>query len=120
MFRVAGLLGLMAAAAVTNAVAPIPGFRPPSVPLISQSPLINSWSNYDNLNDGPVTDWTGWNQDLVAMARVDGAAYVLMGVLWDATEAYANATQTCVVVYPTQSVYSFTAGAVAIDLTFTS
>jgi hypothetical protein len=103
------------------ASSPIAGFRPPAVPILSQSPLINSWSAANNLNGAPITDWTGWNQEMVAIARVDGVSFALMGLLdYLDVSTYQNATQTSVTVYSTQTVYVFQAGPVSIDVTFTS
>jgi len=99
---------------------PVPGFRPPSVPLLVQSPEVNVWSNHDNAYDGVNTRWEGTIADLCAAVRVDAVAFLLMG---DAKPAWGSgalttATQTGVVVWSTQTVYSFTAGAVAINMTF--
>lgn len=104
------------------AAAPIPGFRPPAVPLLVQSPEINVWSRFDKLTDGTTSQWTGADLDFFAAARVDGASYLLMGnpsPSW-ASGALNPATQTSVTVWATQTLYTFTAGPVAINMTFTS
>ena len=75
----AAAVAMVCAARPAAGAAPLPGFRPPAVPLLTQSPLINVWSRADALNGAMPSHWTGAGQDLVAMARVDGAACLLMG-----------------------------------------
>lgn len=111
-----------AAASVALAASPIPGFRPPSVPLFMQSPLVNVWSPADHLYDTSPTQWTGLNQDFFSAIRVDGVPYLLMGspsVSWS-TGNLQTATQTSLNVYATQTKYTFNAGAVSLAMTFTS
>lgn len=113
------LATLLATAAATS---PIPGFRPPAVPILAQSPLINVFSPFDTLNEGDVTHWTGNNADWFSGIRVDGAFYLLLGnpaPSWSAAPLQ-RAAQVGVAVFATQTVYSFTAGPVALNLTFTS
>lgn len=96
---------LAAAAAVgVQATSPIAGFRPPSIPILMQSPEINVWSNFDAPNQGATTHWEGGNIDFMAAARVDGTPYLLMGVpnpAWS-TSALTAATQLSVTVWATQ------------------
>ena len=66
-------------ATAASAIGPVPGFRPPSIPLITQSPLVSVWSSHDTLNGGGTRFWNGDDNIMVAMARVDGAAFLLMG-----------------------------------------
>ena len=112
---------LLAAALPLAALAasPVPGFRPPAVPLFTQSPLINVWSTADALNGAVPTHWTGNAIEMAAMARVDGAPFLLMGDA-SASGAPPAATQLSVSVMATQTHYSFQAGAVRVDLTFAS
>lgn len=116
----ARLVALSAALSFAAAAAPVPGFRPPAIPLWSQSPLINVWSNTDQLNQAPPTHWTGASLDFFAGVRVDSAFFLLMGSPSQTWGTLTPAVQTSVVVFATQTVYSFTAGGVAINLTFTS
>ena len=114
----AALCGVSAALSA----APIPGFRPPSIPLFSQSPLVNVWSSTDSLASSSPVHWTGTPLDMFAAVRVDGAAYLLMG---DASRAGvepapAPAAQLWARVRATQSTYGFAAGGVFVNLTFTS
>lgn len=111
-------LGMLSAAAVSGP--PITGFRPPSVPLILQSPLVNIWSNSDTLNGAATTQWSGTSVDMTAMAKVGAETYLLMGDPggWNGKVA----TQTGLWVWSTQTVYSFTLGdgGLKLNMTFTS
>jgi hypothetical protein len=96
--------------------------RPPSVPLLLQSPEINVWSNSDTLQASAPTRWEGSVADWVAMARVNGQSFLLMGTpspSWTATPLQV-ATQTSVTVRSTRTMYTFTAAHALINVTFTS
>jgi hypothetical protein len=113
---------LASAAAAAMAASPLPNFRPPATPLLSQSPLINAFSACDTLNGCPVTQWTGQDLDFTSFLRVDGAAYLVMG---DPNQKWAAAplplaNQTSLTVFATQTVYTFSAGPIALTLTFTT
>ena len=110
-------------AAVTALGSPVPGFRPPAVPLLSQSPLVNVFSMGDLLNGDAPQQWTHNSVDMFAAVAVDGSSYLLMGSPTPAWSKQALSTATQVgfaVVMATQTRYAFTAGPVAINLTFTS
>jgi hypothetical protein len=111
-----------AAIVCVHAAAPIPGFRPPSIPLFSQSPLVNVWSSSDSLAGSSPVHWTGTELDMFAAIRVDGVAYQLMGDASRAgvTPAPALASQQWTRTRATQTTYGFSAGAVSLNLTFTS
>lgn len=53
--------------------------RAPAVPLITIDPYTSGWSFNDNLYDGPVRHWTGYEQQLLGVIKVDGEAYRFMG-----------------------------------------
>jgi hypothetical protein len=113
------LLALAALPALALASSPVPGFRPPAVPLFTQSPLVNVWSRADALTGAVPTQWTGSAIEMAAMVRVDNAAFLLMG---DATASGAPpaAQQLSVTVMATQTYYCFRAGGVFVNLTFAS
>ena len=96
--------------------------RPPSVPLLLQSPEINLWSNADSLQSAVPTRWEGSAADWVAMARVNEQSFLLMGTPsppWTALPLQI-ATQTSVTVRSTRTIYTFTAARARINITFTS
>jgi hypothetical protein len=109
---VAGLLHGAAAAA----------FRPPSVPLLTQSPMVNSWSSADALPGTQPSFWEGSQQNMYSAIRVDGTPYTLMGVQSPVGQLAPaqNAQQLSVTVFATQTVYAFAAGPVCVNVTFTS
>ncbi len=70
-----------------------------------------------------MTHWTGNNADFFSGLRVDGAFYLLLGnpsPAWNGDAPLPLATQTSLTVFATQTVYTFTAGPIAANLTFTS
>lgn len=54
-------------------------FRPSAYPLITDDPYFSIWSFNDSLNGGPTRHWTGVEQSLQGVIRVDGKAYYFMG-----------------------------------------
>jgi hypothetical protein len=92
-------------------------FRPPAVPLVATSPYFSIWSENDRLTDGPTRHWTGAEQPLESLIRIDGKAYRLMGVEPGGVPAFP---QTAVRVTPTSSIYDFDDGHVHVSLIFTT
>jgi hypothetical protein len=108
------ILILVAAAAL--GASPVPGFRAPAVPLVTQSPLVNAWSKATGLAEGNPSSWSATEDvDFFSAVRVDGAAYVLMGSTsprWANGSTLVAATQAGpAVVRATTTSYTFTAGA---------
>ncbi len=92
-------------------------FRPPAVPLITHDPYLSIWSVNDRLTDGWTRHWTGKNQGMAGLVRIDGTAYRIMG---PAPESVPAMNQVSLQVFPTRSVYRFEEKGIAIDLTFLS
>eukprot|EP01111_Echinosteliopsis_oligospora_P000471 TRINITY_DN1050_c0_g1_i1.p1 TRINITY_DN1050_c0_g1~~TRINITY_DN1050_c0_g1_i1.p1 ORF type:complete len:695 (-),score=203.49 TRINITY_DN1050_c0_g1_i1:51-2135(-) len=112
---------LSVVAALCYAEAPIPDFRPPSVPLIVSDPFFSVWSGGDSLTDTWPTLWDGTTKGMIGMIRVDGNAYRWMGPGNEAGGTLPNpAQQLSVTVYPTNTVYVFSAGGVELTVTFTT
>ena len=105
---------LIALALTQNAVAPI---RPPAVPLVAHDPYFSVWSFADALNADPTRHWTGSEQPLTSLVRIDGKPYRLMGTSPVLPPALP---QTGLRVTPTQTRYAFAGEGVTIDLTFTT
>ncbi|MCX6238866.1 MAG: DUF4965 domain-containing protein [Bacteroidia bacterium] len=92
-------------------------FRPPSVPLVAHDPYFSIWSPANNLYDSETVHWTGKEQPMHSIVRIDGKAYRLMGSQPTEME---TVKQTSVNVFPTHTVYSFQNESVKIQLVFTT
>jgi hypothetical protein len=90
--------------------------RPPAVPLIAHDPYFSIWSMADTLTAEVTKHWTGKEQALSALARIDGKTYRFMGTAGG--RDVPPMRQTALLVTPTRTRYSFEQGGVALDLTF--
>ena len=90
-------------------------FRPPSVPLITSDPYLSVWSDSSKLTDTNTVHWSGTQQSLVSLIRIDGVSYRLMG---DDPASLAAFPQISVQVLPTRSIYNFDNGHVHVTMTF--
>ncbi len=91
--------------------------RPPAVPLVAHDPYFSVWSTTDALNAGPTRHWTGSEQPLTSLVRVDGKAFALMGA---PGPGIAPMPQKGLAVLPTRTVYTFANAAVEVRLSFVS
>ena len=91
--------------------------RPPAIPLIAHDPYFSVWSTTDALAGGPTRHWTGAEQPLTSLARIDGKPFRLMGT---AAVIPAALPQKGVRVTPTRTIYRFSGEGVNLDLTFTT
>jgi hypothetical protein len=108
------LFGSLFFAGPENAQSQSP-LRPPAVPLITHNPYFSVWSMANRLTDEPTRHWTGAEQPLTGLARIDGKTYRFMG---NSPEDLPAMQQTALEITPTHTRYSFTAGGIDLQLSF--
>ena len=93
--------------------------RPPAVPLVTHDPYFSVWAMGDTLTDEPTKHWTGSEQPLTGLIRIDDATYRFMGASprW-AEPVIRPMRQIGFQLTPTRTMYSFEQSGVRLDLTF--
>jgi hypothetical protein len=89
--------------------------RPPAVPLIAHDPYFSVWSMADKLTDQNTRHWTGRQQPIFGLARIDGKTWRFMG---DDPREIPAMEQTSLDVTPTHTSYRFQAGLVTLSVSF--
>jgi hypothetical protein len=112
-FRVSQLL--IAGLALASGAAAGAQQRPPAVPLIAYNPYFSVWSTADKLTDQNTKHWTGKQQPMAGLARIDGKTYRFMG---DEPRETPAMDQTSLEVTPTHTTYQFQAAGVGLTVTF--
>src|ERR1700689_1289867 len=86
--------------------------RPPAVPLVAHNPYFSIWSMADKLTDQNTRHWTGAEQPLTGMIRVDSSVYRYMGE--GPSSDVPAMRQISVKVEATSTIYVFEAAGVQI------
>jgi hypothetical protein len=89
--------------------------RPPATPLVAHDPYFSIWATGDRITDLPTKHWTGAEQPLSGVIRIDGKPQRFLGNWRRATEPIA---QTGSEVTATRTSYSFAGSGVALKLDF--
>jgi hypothetical protein len=93
-------------------------FRPPAYPLVTVDPYCSYWSFTDVLTDDTPRHWTGREQGMCGLVRVDGQVFRFCGPSRGGIRDVPVMRQLRVEVHPTQTIYHFEAGGLALTLTF--
>ncbi len=89
--------------------------RPPAVPLVTHDPYFSIWSMSDRLTDVNTRHWTGLDQPLTGLVRIDNALYRFMGA--DPRQVPAM-QQVSLRVTPLHTIYVFEAAGVQLEVRF--
>jgi len=89
-------------------------FHPRAVPLVTTDPYFSVWSFADHLTDDVTRHWTGQQQSIESMVRIDGAVYRIMG----RGVEEESLPQVGLAVYPTRTLYDFEGAGIHLTLTF--
>lgn len=113
--KVAGafLTGCMAAGLCVSAA--MGQERAPATPLIAHDPYFSVWSFTNDLTSSNTVHWTGHEQPMTGIARIDGKPYRFMGRDPDSVPAMQQVESR---ITATHTRYEFRQGGVELDLTF--
>ena len=89
--------------------------RYPSTPLITHNPYFSIWSDTDDLTASNTVHWTGKQQPITGLVRIDGHPLRFMG---SSPREIPVMQQTSRAVTPTHTRYTFNGGGIELDLTF--
>jgi len=106
---------ILCAPAISSSNAQTQPQRPPAIPLIAYDPYFSIWSAADHLTDRNTTHWTGRQQPIFGLLRIDGKPYRFMGA--DPREIPAM-QQTSLRVTPLHTIYEFEAAGVKLTAEF--
>ncbi len=109
---------LAAAAAVASAQEAIAPLRPPAMPLLTHDPYFSVWSTADQLNSQVTRHWTGTDQPITGLIRVDGKVLRFLGGPARGTNQIPVLPQKSHRLTPTRTLYTFAGEGIELDLTF--
>ena len=111
-------LRLFFGAAVLCLAASAATLRPPATPLVAHDPYFSVWSTADRLTDEVTKHWTGSEQPMTGLVRIDGQPFRFMGPPMRNAPLAQAMDQVARELTPTRTIYGFEAGGIRLDLTF--
>jgi hypothetical protein len=90
--------------------------RPPATPLVAYDPYFSIWSMSDKLTDQNTKHWTGTEQPITGLVRIDGTNFRYMGVR--PRRGVPPMRQVSRSVTPTHTIYTFEDAGVRLVVTF--
>lgn len=110
------LLAILIGSASAQTPAPM---RPPAIPLVTHDPYFSVWAMDETLTAQPTRHWTGSENPLTGLIRIDAATYRFMGISpRGATPPIQPMKQVSFQLTPTRTIYRFEQDGVRLDLTF--
>ena len=96
--------------------------KAPAYPLITHNPYFSIWSFSDKINESTTKHWTGADQSILGLIKVDNQVYRFMGkeASMNENDKIILANQLAVNMSATQTTYQFECGGVALNLCCTS
>jgi Domain of unknown function (DUF4964) len=117
--RILTLLTLVLTSSLSLLTAQEPApLRPPATPLIAHDPYFSVWSTTELLTAQPPKHWTGTDQPLLGLIRVDGKTLRFMGGGPRWVSQMPVLAQKSQRLTPTRTIYTFAGEGVELDLTF--
>jgi len=92
--------------------------RPPAAPLVVHDPYFSIWATGDTITSQPTRHWTGAEQPLTGLIRIDGTAYRYLGSQPRWAAPLPVMKQTVFRLTPTQTQYTLEAAGVRLEMTF--
>lgn len=92
----------------------IQSVRYPAYPLVVHDPYFSIWSRSDRLTDSYPCHWTGENQIIAGLIRIDGKSFCFLSKVPEAPAL----KQKSVRVLPTRTIYTFEEAGIRFTLTF--
>ncbi len=90
-------------------------FDPSATPLVACDPYFSVWSFAGKLTDDTTRHWTGAEQGMAGLVRIDGKAFRVIG---PDPEAVPALPQVALDVLPTRTLYRFEGAGIRLSLTF--
>ena len=106
---------LLSACAVAQSPDPL---RPPAAPLVVHDPYFSIWATGNEITSQPTKHWTGAEQPLTGLIRIDGTTYRFLGSQPRWADPIPEMKQTAFQLTPTRTVYTLESAGVRLEITF--